>query len=249
VPSQKRMKNPTIASWPLNLFRFITSVCSYLASTADRFASKNIRLYDALRNCNSTHWKAAFTELSITLIFSLLPIWIPLIAIPMFRYDDVNLSYVFHNQIRNGELYIIATGLLAPIFYFTFPQYKGVANGAHRPFPSQQLLILIFIFVTTITSISVTAISVEDLSNGIPDRMIVISAAIFLLCTLIFLLSLVVRNAMPDLATQEFDGESRRETQDIPPPGIRQDFNERDTDSWVDETIRNHAVRGAPNED
>lgn len=211
----------------------------------DREVSKYFRLYGALRKCAPGHWWRAFTEVALTLVFALLPIWVPMLAYPMFGHTNLGIGSIIGEQIKNGELYIIATALLAPIYYFTFPMSRGDDDGRVTPFPSQQVIILLFIGVICISVIAVTAAKVQSAgSNAIPQRMITWSIIIFWTCCLIYLLTLTVRNSLGDLTEAAYDDQSRRQDRDMPPPGKSQaaDRSLIDPDALVAETINKHRV-------
>jgi hypothetical protein len=210
----------------------------------DDWIADQFKMYGALRKCKGRHWRSAFNEFVITLLFALLPIWVPFIALPMFKAASFDPGPVLHDQIKNGELYIIAAALLAPIYYFTFPQSRSALTSSIRPFPSQQLLILIFIGTVCLAVLAIAATKVQTTPAGIPPRMIDISVGLFVSCSIIFFLTLAVRNSMPETAEASYDEESRREQMSIPPPKpLDLSGGPVNPDDLVASAIKSHSVK------
>lgn len=213
---------------------------------SDRWVASQFKLWGAIRQCRWVHWGSAISEFSLTLVFALLPIYIPLIALPMFGHDYTAPWPVLHDQIKNGELYLLSTALLTPLYYFTFPQSRGTAQVI-RPFPSQQFLILIFIGTISISVLAIAATKVQAAGAGIPSEMISISIWLFLFCCLTFLLSLAVRNSLPELAERSYDEESRREQTEIPPPAPPPSPGDAvDPDEMVRAVLEEHSIVQEP---
>jgi hypothetical protein len=216
---------------------------------SDIWVAEQFKLYGAIRKCRWAHWWSAFSETVITLIFMLFPIWVPLIAFPMFGNNNLSTTEVLFNQVKNGELYIMAASLLAPLYYFTFPQARG-GNGSVRLFPSQQVLVLIFIGTICFAVLAIAAAKLQAAGTGIPRGMIGVSVALFAFCSATFYLSLAVRNSLPDAAAAAWDDQSRKEQGDVPPPEDRPAENASpvDPDALVAETLKAHTIEVPPND-
>jgi hypothetical protein len=209
---------------------------------ADRWLSERVGLYGALRRCQSQHWWSATTEFAITLVFAVLPLAVPFVALPMFGIDINPLIDTYWNQIKNGELYLLSTALLAPLYYFTFPKSR---NGSVPVvvFPSQQILILIFIVTISIAVLAIAATKVRSDGTDIPDGMILFSQYLFAFCCVTFFLTLAVKHSLPDVAGQIYDDESRREQAEIPPSDPVPDSPPVDEDEFVRQTLEAGAAR------
>ncbi len=221
-----------------------------LLGKIDRWVGEQFTLYGAIRRCGWRHWRPALSELLITLIFALLPLWAPIIALAMFGKESGSIPDTLFDQIKNGELYILAAGLLTPIYYFTFPQIRDNIKTKFTPFPSQQLLILIFMAIVIVAVLAVSATKVQATANGIRPQMIHLSMYLFSFCVLVFLMTLAVRNSLPELVEQAFDEQSRREQQEAPPPGdnlARQQETPVDPEHLIASVLKEHTVQGTGN--
>lgn len=209
-------------------------------SRIDRFVAENFRLYGQLRKCRFAHWWQAFTEVFMTLFFTLLPLWVPLIAYPMTGNSTSGPNTILWDQVKNGELYIIASALLAPLYYFTFSHYKRGGEGA-RPFPSQQVLILVFIAILIVAVIAIVASKVTNAGSEIPRHMVAGSLYILLFCVLIYFLSLAAKNSIEEVTEGILDDQSRAEQENYPvdAPGNDQPV---DADALVADVINKHRV-------
>lgn len=136
----------------------------------------------------------------------------------MFGKLDLSFSQIVAEQIKNGELYLLATGLLAPIYYFTFPSARNGPPDRIEPFPSQQILVLLFISTVCISVLAIAATKVQAATSAIPERMISWSVWIFLFCCIVYLLTLTVKNSLEEITESVLDDQSRRMDRQAPPP-------------------------------
>lgn len=207
---------------------------------ADAFVGENFRLYGQLRKCRFGHWWLAFSEVFITLFFGLMPLWVPLIAFPMAGQNSITVNDIVWDQVKNGELYIIASSLLAPIYYFTFLRYGR--DGGSSPFPSQQVLILIFICTLILAVIAIVASKVTNGGQPIPEHMVRLSLYLLIGCTIIFLLTLAARNSIEEVTEATYDQGSRREEKLYPPNLSTEAKIAEDPDAMIAEVINQHSV-------
>lgn len=248
----------------------------------DLFLRRNMRIYGALRQCAAGDWGRAFTELFITLLFALFAVWVPVLIYPMFGLNEHSISETLYLQVENGELYILTTALLAPVFYFTFPNARIGLRTEARHFPSQQFIILIFVGTVIISALAVAATKVQAIdpvvttssaqsepvihqaSNvtgegliapatdtrkaprpHIPSRMITWSIWLFFFTSILYFLTLVVRNWLERGGVDEiFDQQSQEQDRRNPPPqpegGVPPEAP--DPDRMVRDTIAAHTV-------
>jgi len=138
----------------------------------DDWLKSILRIYGALRLSSPGDWGRATVELGVTVIFALLPIWVPLIVYPMFGTDRGGAWDIIYEQIKHGELYFLSTALLAPIFYFTFPGARSTSSADVGQFPSQRVLILIFVLILILSVLAIAASKLQSEATGIPPRMV-----------------------------------------------------------------------------
>jgi uncharacterized membrane protein YidH (DUF202 family) len=207
---------------------------------------RRFALYDALRFSSKGDWGRAVAELFITLLFGTLPVWLPLVVFPMFGKAFGSWTEIVFDQVKNGELYIIAAALMAPVFYFTFPNARAAGESkATRSFPSQQLIILIFIVGIIIAVLAIAATKVQTTASvapgrlPIPLRMIQLSAWIFAFYALLYFFTLVVRNWLDRGGVERtLDEASQRLDQEIPRSDAAHQSDPVSADQLVADTLR-----------
>lgn len=208
----------------------------------DAFVRRHLRIYAALRVSSAGDWGHAALELFINLVFALLPIWIPIIVYPMFGKEFDSNYHVIYDQIKHGELFFLSTALLAPIFYFTFPQVYNVSR-AQRTFPSHQTLILIFIFTVILSVLAIAASKLQAEEAGIPFRMVSWSVWLFAFSSIFFYFTLTVKNWFERGGVEGILDEKSREEERVAPAdagsGLRPAV---DPDDLVAATIAAHAA-------
>jgi len=208
----------------------------------DAFVRRHLRIYAALRVSSTGDWGRAALELSINLVFALLPVWVPLIVYPMFGRDGGPLSQIIFEQIKHGELYFIAAALLAPVFYFTFPQVQNLSR-TQRTFPSHQTLILIFIFTVILAVLAIAASKLQAEEAGIPVRMVTWSEWLFALTSILFYFTLTVKNWLERGGVENIlDDQSREEERIAPVPSKSGEAPAVDPDALVAATLTAHAA-------
>jgi len=199
-------------------------------------------MYAALRLSSTADWGRAAVELMITLVFGLLPIWVPLIVYPMFGVHTGDFRNVVYEQIKHGELYFLATALLAPIFYFTFPEAQNPSR-AQRSFPSHRTLILIFLFTVILSVLAVAASKLQAETSGIPVRMVRWSVWLFGVSCLLYYFTLTVKNWFERGGVEGLlDEQSREEERIAPTPDRNEEPAAPDAEDLVNQTIADHVV-------
>jgi hypothetical protein len=199
-------------------------------------------MYAALRLSSAADWGRAAVELLITLVFGLLPIWVPFIVYPMFGVHEDGFSNVVYAQIKHGELYFLATALLAPIFYFTFPEAQNPSR-AQQSFPSHRTLILIFLFTVILSVLAVAASKLQTETNGIPVRMVKWSAWLFGVSCILYYFTLTVKNWFERGGVEGLlDEQSREEERIAPDPERDHEPAAPDAEDLVNQTLADHVV-------
>lgn len=162
----------------------------------------------------------------------------------MFGKLDLSIGSIIGEQVKNGELYLIATGLLAPIYYFSFPTGRVGAADKIQPFPSQQIILLIFLATICISVVAITATKVQAVGpHGIPQRMINWSWWLFAFCCAVYLLTLTVKNSLDEITERVLDENSRRVDALYPAPNhANQTTTPVDAEAMINEIINQHKV-------
>lgn len=195
-------------------------VAGVIWRSAVRKGSANI--IGALAECSSEDWKRAFNELMVTLIFGLFPVWVPFALHLMI--GDQGWDTILE-QVDEGQLFFVATALLAPIFYFTFPSARNPNGQSAKPFPSQQILIGVFIGTVVVSALAVSILDFPVVNlNGqetLKSRMVSISVALFAFASVFYFLSLVVRNWLDRGGVESMLDKRSKETDEAYPPPDR----------------------------
>jgi hypothetical protein len=209
----------------------------------DDWLKRILRIYGALRLSSPGDWAKAAIELFVTLVFGLLPIWVPLIVFPMFDVAHGDVWDIIYDQIKHGELYFLSTALLAPIFYFTFPGARSAASTEIGQFPSQRVLILIFVLTLVISVLAIAASKLQSEVAGIPPRMVHWSEWLFSLSCVLYFFTLTVKNWFERGGVESiYDEQSREEDRRNPDPERQAEEPAVDPDTLVEQTIAAHVV-------
>lgn len=219
-----------------------TRISSRKLARFDAFVRKHLRMYAALRLSSPGDWGRAAVELGITLVFGLLPVWVPLIFYPMFGLHAGSLAHIIYEQIKHGELYFLASALLAPIFYFTFPGAQN-RSRAERSFPSHQTLIFIFLFYVILSVLAVAASKLQAETAGIPPRMVKLSVWLFALSCIFFYFTLTVKNWFERGGIEQLLDEQSREEERVAPDSKKEgEAAAPEPDDLVEQTLADHVV-------
>lgn len=209
----------------------------------DNWLKATFSLYGALRRSARGDWGRAASESIITLIFGLLPVWVPFLVLPMFGAHISNYTDVAYDQIKNGELYFLTTALLAPIFYFTFPSARRRGGSGIALFPAQQALILIFIMTVVVSVLAIAASKIQTVHTGIPPRMVEWSVWLFAFSCFLYFLTLTVKNWLERGGVESvIDEQSRAEDRRTPDPDRAAEGPAPDADDLIAETLAEHTI-------
>jgi len=212
----------------------------------DDWLKSILRIYGALRLSSPGDWGRATVELGVTVIFALLPIWVPLIVYPMFGTDRGGAWDIIYEQIKHGELYFLSTALLAPIFYFTFPGARSTSSADVGQFPSQRVLILIFVLILILSVLAIAASKLQSEATGIPPRMVRWSEWLFGLSCVLYFFTLTVKNWFERGGVENiYDEQSREEDRRNPDPERAAEPPAVEPDALVEQTLAEHVVNGA----
>ena len=96
-----------------------------------------------MRDVKLPELKASAAELSLTLIFSLLPMWLVLIV--AFISTDYSIGQTFEKMVREGFLLIYAATLIGPSLYWVLKDYSDLGEVKRMP---HQITIVSFIALT-----------------------------------------------------------------------------------------------------
>lgn len=74
------------------------------------------------------HWNA-MKEFTTTILWAFMPIWLgAFVAYVMDMTSDPSYLSKLHDALKNGELYIYASSLLAPVFYMALDENKNMRS-------------------------------------------------------------------------------------------------------------------------
>jgi len=158
---------------------------------ARQFLKRNfsrIPLFCSLINCTFDNHKNALGEFTSTLIFSFLPLLIAYLVSYFKNHDTQFWSSIVLN-VRNGELFLYVTSLLAPVFYIVMRK-----RAERTVFPNKAIHILLYFAIVFIAAI-VFALK----RAGFTFDVISLSSMqylIFILALILFYLVIVYNNSL-----------------------------------------------------
>ena len=156
-----------------------------------------IPVFGGLTDCEAGDYWEATKELFSTLIVALSPVWLGAFVVLVSQKEKTSSlvrAYleIFVGAIRNGELIIYCTTLLAPFFYLALTSRPPI-----REFPSR-LSNTICVFI--IFALSITLFSIQR--TGLyfnPETVFKISVLLFFVSVLILYVSMVYNHSrFPD---------------------------------------------------
>jgi len=162
-----------------------------------------IPIIGGLINCNPIDFFEALKELMSTLFIALSPIWLGAVVIFCIQDNpDKNYWRILLNSLKNGELIIYSTSLLAPVIYMALKE-----RGAVRIFPSRLSSIIAVIILLLITT------SIFSIQRGgyyyHSTTVFKFSSLIFIISILILYIAMVYNNSrLPD-AGEEFQNQEK----------------------------------------
>ena len=161
----------------------------------DRFKRgfRHIPLLGYLGNTTLRSHGSALTEIFVSFMVSMMPLYISWIVLRI-KQDTNNLSV--WTLFQNGELFIYASAILAPVFYIAQKERSSL-----KSFPSRIAFMTVVFGVTVISTSIFTFERIE--SQVLPDNIIKLSFGIFLFATATLYLALVYNNTfLPNPATE-----------------------------------------------
>lgn len=137
-------------------------------------------LIGGLINCSKEDFSAATKELLSTLFIAMSPIWLGAFFLWCYSVEgELNYITILLNSLRNGELMIYCTSLLAPVFYITSSDKYTIVG-----FPNKLSSIITAVVILMIT----TAVYAIQKSGASYNRNILFNLSIFLFCVSLIIL-------------------------------------------------------------
>lgn len=167
-----------------------------------RVLGRNVPFVGRLTFNHGVPWKKAIAETGVVAVLSTISIWVAAIALtfaglatsPFSGADEV---------IRNGELYLLASGTVSPLFYITLIRYRP--DGDDRwvtafPHGISYLLCSIAVLATAIVFIAVRSIDASD-QVVLPiqlEKFVTASWFVYLFSTFMVFTAAVHKNILED---------------------------------------------------
>ena len=82
--------------------------------------------------------REAIKEVGVNIVLSTAPIWLGCIFLWVFQKFAMSVGEVIIRNVENGELFIYATSIVAPLYYFIFKE-----NESYQKFPNAGSFMLI----------------------------------------------------------------------------------------------------------
>ncbi len=110
--------------------------------------ARQVPLLGPLVECRASDHAETFKQVFVTLVLATTPFWLG--ALVLFATDHLALPFskAFFSTVWDGELFMTATGLLAPIFWITAEDPRGAAA-----FPSRLAHVLITVLLSAVASV------------------------------------------------------------------------------------------------
>lgn len=99
---------------------------------------KSIPLFSGLADARWRDHREAIKEVSVNIVLSTAPIWLGCIFLAVGRKFEMPFYEVVIKNVENGEMFLYATSMTAPIYYFIFKDESGL-----RRFPNAGSFMLI----------------------------------------------------------------------------------------------------------
>jgi hypothetical protein len=110
---------------------------------------RRVPLLGPLADCHWSDHAETLKQVVITLLFGTAPFWLgALLFKALSTNQDLTLSSAFWSTVWDGELFMCATSLLAPIFWIALDDPKGVAK-----FPSRSIMMVVVALITFVASV------------------------------------------------------------------------------------------------
>jgi cytochrome bd-type quinol oxidase subunit 2 len=172
-----------------------------LPTSSKKLISK-LPLLGGLPKCSIEDHKNAFIELFFTLLFSFSPILITILGDYYFWDDKTSFSVLdsIVKNIKNGELFLYVSSLMAPIFYTILRDRKS-----QERFPSGLSNMFFYFLIVLISALS---FAYQRAGNVNQASLFLTSKYVFCFSVLLYYLILVYNNYMiPNPAEEMRDSE------------------------------------------
>lgn len=165
-----------------------------------QFLRSWIPLFASFIECKSNHRKDALKEILLLLVLSLMPIWGgAILNVALHPEKNIGFFIAFNELIRNGELILYSTSILAPIFFLVLHEPEGERSYPEKYF---QGFIILLILIISVLLFSAHRQTIENkyIFNW--------SVGIFIVSSFLLYLATVFKNWMndsPDMKSSERD--------------------------------------------
>jgi hypothetical protein len=110
---------------------------------------RGLPLIGPLAGCTRSDHAEAIKQVVITLLFGTAPFWLGALLFKALSSDEhITLMMAFWSTVWDGELFMCATSLLAPIFWIALDDPKGVAK-----FPSRSIMMVAVALIAVVASV------------------------------------------------------------------------------------------------
>lgn len=92
---------------------------------------RHVPLVGGLADARWSDHREALKEVGVNVLLSTAPIWLGCIFLLAFQNFAMSLGEVIIRNVENGELFIYATSIVAPLYYFIFKD-----NDGNQKFPN-----------------------------------------------------------------------------------------------------------------
>ncbi len=106
---------------------------------------RSIPLLGGLVDARGRDHLEAMKEIGINILVSTAPIWLGCLFLELFRKYELPLGQAIGKNVETGELFLYATSILAPLYYFIFKEEEGIQR-----FPNAGSFILLSLVVVLV---------------------------------------------------------------------------------------------------
>jgi len=93
---------------------------------------RHVPLIGGLADARWRDHREAIKELGVNILISTAPIWLGCIFLLLSQKFAMSMGEVIIRNVENGELFIYATSIVAPLYYFIFRTTQGTRNSRTR---------------------------------------------------------------------------------------------------------------------
>lgn len=110
---------------------------------------RGLPLIGPLADCRWSDHSETIKQVIITLLFGTAPFWLGALLFKALSSDEhLTIMGAFWSTVWDGELFMCATSLLAPIFWIALDDPKGVAK-----FPSRSIMMVVVVLIAVVASV------------------------------------------------------------------------------------------------